>query len=362
LKSNNAIAPTESASPTSIPIAEHHAALVAGKFDAKQVLCTSLGRAQGAWQIAQARPQAAVTCWFLDQYRMKLAHREVSNQGNQANLQLVCQADFPETTFDLAVLPFSTQGEAELTRDLLQAAYQQLAIGGHLITSVNNAADRWLYAQLKLFTNKIEVLRHEAATVYHLTKTAPLKRVRSLGCLFKFRDGENLVQAYSRPGVFSHRHIDPGARQLLGMATLGTQMKVLDIGCGCGTVGLALAQREPSVQIHAVDSNARAVACTLQGSLLNGSSAQVTAELNCDGISSGQASFDLVVANPPYYADFRIADHFVQTAEIALKPGGQLLLVTKAPDWYEERLAGTWRHVKVTPSKQYFVVQATAAD
>ena len=39
--------------------------------------------------------------------------------------------------------------------------------------------------------------------------------------------------------------------------------------------------------------------------------------------------YSLVVGNPPYYSDYRIADVFMETAYRALRPGGRCLMVVK---------------------------------
>ena len=75
----------------------------------------------------------------------------------------------------------------------------------------------------------------------------------------------------SRPGVFSHRKLDLGARALIeslsvpdgkhSWEVVQNGMKVLDLGCGSGAVGFAASARADSVLIHALDANARAVQC-----------------------------------------------------------------------------------------------------
>jgi 16S rRNA (guanine1207-N2)-methyltransferase len=69
-------------------------------------------------------------------------------------------------------------------------------------------------------------------------------------------------------------------------------------------------------------------------------------------------SYDLALANPPYYADFRIAELFVEAAWRALAPGGTLLVVTKQPAWYRERLPAAWRDVAEEFVKNYFIMEA----
>jgi 16S rRNA (guanine1207-N2)-methyltransferase len=269
----------------------------------------------------------------------------------------VCQPDFPENAVDLVLLPFSMRGEAELTRDLLQSTADRLAIGGKLVAATDNPKDDWLRLQLGALFKKVTKHAFEDAVVYAVTKQAPLKKLKDFRAEFVFRDGERLIKAMSRPGVFSHRHIDPGARQLIDAAQVRSGTKLLDIGCGAGTVALALAARESSADVWAIDSNARAVECTRVGTDLNGLG-NVTVLVNATGEYPGEGTFDLALANPPYYGDQEIAARFVAAAHRSLRPGGQLLLVTKSPNWYEEHLAADWRHVRVTPSKRYFVVTA----
>ena len=165
------------------------------------------------------------------------------------------------------------------------------------------------------------------------------------------------MKAVSRPGVFSHRHIDPGARRLLDAAEVAAGERVLDIGCGAGAVGLALAAREPSLAVHAVDSHVRAVDCTAAGALLNGLS-NVTVELNCRGDYLGAGAFDLAVANPPYYADFRIAELFIAAAQRNLRDGGRLILVTKQGERLAAALGAGWDDVEVFDAKGYVVGRA----
>ncbi len=42
----------------------------------------------------------------------------------------------------------------------------------------------------------------------------------------------------TRPGVFSHRELDNGARQLLDSVDVFPSADILDIGCGSGAVAM----------------------------------------------------------------------------------------------------------------------------
>lgn len=355
-------------------IAEQRGWEVAEGFPAHRILCTTLSRAQLAYQRAKRAVETAsesqrgeqkqldlrINAWFIDQYQMhKVREYGVEHYSDAVRriVQLECLPDPAEEKVDLAIVPLHTHGEAEFSRDTLQLMHQRLSSGGTLVASVDNPRDRWLHEQMRDIFSKVTVHTFPDAMVYSAIKQTELKKVKKFECEFAFRDQDKLIYAISRPGVFSHRHIDPGARQLLDTVQVGPKSRVIDIGCGAGTVALALAARDPSLFVHAVDGNARAVQCTEAGALRNALT-NVKVELNAHGTAASKESFDLAVANPPYFADFRIAEHFVETAKKALKPGGQLLLVTKQPQWYEGYMPDRWDDVDIWPSKRYHLVAA----
>jgi 16S rRNA (guanine1207-N2)-methyltransferase len=272
-------------------------------------------------------------------------------------LRIECACDLADGEADIVALPLSASGDAELTRDLIQSGHERLALGGKLYAATDNPDNTWLETELRKIFRKLE--RRPAATgvLYIATKTEPLKKRKNFACEFAFRDRGRLIRAYSRPGVFSHRHIDPGARRLIDWMQIDPGARVLDIGCGSGTVALAAACRADGVTVHAVDSNARAVECTRFGAELNDLT-NLTVELNAEGNYHGAGQYDLALANPPYYSNYRIAQHFLTAGRQALRPGGTMLIVTKQPDWYQQNMPQWFDEVSVTERKGYYLIQA----
>jgi 16S rRNA (guanine1207-N2)-methyltransferase len=329
--------------------------LLATRRDVRRIVGTTVGRAQAAASLAEASSDYDVHAWFLDLFQRQLAADALGDR--LPNLTLACQADLPAGPFQLAIMPLSKSGEAELARDQLQAAALALELGGTLVAAVDNPRDQWLREQLGALFSKVTVQTYDDATVYVARKQAELKKVRDFRCGFTYRDGDQLLRAVSRPGVFAHRRLDPGARQLIDATTIESGTRVLDIGCGAGTVAMALAARDPSISVHAVDSSARAIEATLAGVALNGLT-NVTAELSCDGNYRGAGEYDLAVANPPYYADNRIAELFVGAADRSLRPGGRLVVVAKHPDWYAATMPEQRDDVEHRPAKNYAIITA----
>lgn len=324
--------------------------------ESPKILAFSTGRAQAADWIAQFDSRIEVSVWYLDAHHASNAVSQTRLHRGQMpdNLIVLCLADAPEQSYDVAFATLSSSGESELARDIVQQLYHRLKLDGKLFVSVDNPQDTWVHELLKPYEKKVRVDRFADGTVYQLNKTHELKKQKDYSCQLAFRDCDELIQFVTRPGVFSHRQLDNGARQLLDAIDVYPEAKILEIGCGSGSVSLGLAKRDPSAKIHAVDSNARALDCLRRGMDLNGIT-NITMELNHDGHFEASSGFDMVVANPPYYADFKIASKFLTSAHHALRPGGRLVVVTKQPRWYEENMDQWFVDHEVFPSKRYFI-------
>lgn len=294
----------------------------------KAALVVSPGRAQLASRLFETQRFEGIQAWYLDLHDAAQTAAICDD-----SVDVLCGADLPEDEFQLVALPVLKRAEAELTRDLLQQAHMRLCEGGYLVASVNNPKDNWLHSQLQILFDKVTTVRDTAGCVYWARKTKALRKIRDFSCEFSFRDEERLIQVVSRPGVFSHRRLDSGARQLMLSAEITATDNVMDLGCGAGAVALAAAARTHG-QVFGVDANARAIACLKRGAELNGLD-NIVPIWNADGNLDLPVAIDLVLANPPYFGDDRISQHFVDTGVSVLRPGGALLVVTKSPNWFE---------------------------
>lgn len=319
------------------------------QWDAQRAIVISPGRAQLARHLASEQGVAQVSAWFYDLHDATAAAKVCDE-----NIDILCSGDLPDSETDLVAMPVLRRGEAELTRDLLQQGHERLAMGGYLACSVDNPQDQWLHQQMQALFDKVTCHREDRGCCYWGKKTKPLKKIKDFTCQFAFRDDENrLIQVVSRPSVFSHRRLDPGARQLMLSAEIGPNDQVLELGCGSGAISLASAFHT-SGNVFAVDANARAVECTQRGAQLNNLE-NVHCILNADGNLDLGVPIDLALANPPYFGNDLISKHFVDTAVGVLRPGGALLLVTKQPKWYEEYFQTLLEDIVIFEASRYFV-------
>lgn len=323
----------------------------------ESVLCTSIGRGQIAASLHQHYPQATILCSYLDLYAAEKAHAWLQEQGTPESVIVECSSDFPDEKFDLIAMPVPRRGASELARDLLQEAAFALREDGLLVTATDHPKDEWLRQELKKLFPKVTRTPVNRGVIYQARRKGEVRRPRDFRCEFTFTDQGRVLHLFSRPGVFSHRKLDGGARSLIKSLDVQPGEHLLDLGCGSGAVSVAAATRYPSVHVTAVDSNARAVECTRQSAELNGCT-NIEVQLNADGLLGLEATQDVVVTNPPYYSHFRIAAQFVETAGRVLKRGGRLIVVTKQPTWFEENLPSVFGHIHSEQIGHYSVIRA----
>jgi len=162
-----------------------------------------------------------------------------------------------------------------------------------------------------------------------------------------FRDDSYLVaglptRVFTRPGVFSWDHLDEASALLATVMTVPSDGDVLDLGCGAGVLGAAVAARAPGAHITLVDADCEAVRCAAQTMLATGHGAwRVLASDVTRAVAD--ARFDLVVSNPPFHTgkstDLELPRRFIAESHAVLRPGGRLQLVANRTLPYETELA-----------------------
>ncbi len=166
-------------------------------------------------------------------------------------------------------------------------------------------------------------------------------------------------------GVFSKEGIDFGSRLLIDTVTLpSVDGDIVDVGCGYGPIGLALATLSTTRAIHMVDVNERALFLTKENAKNN--SIENVLVYQSDGLKEVTGSFAMVVTNPPIRAGKKIVHQiFEQAADLLVDQGELWVVIQKkqgAPSAIE-KLQQLFGSVDVvTKKKGYFILQAKKFD
>ncbi len=160
-------------------------------------------------------------------------------------------------------------------------------------------------------------------------------------------------------GVFSRDRIDYGSELLL-RACPDPGGDLLDLGCGCGVLGLGLALRFPGTRPHLSDVNRRALELARENAGSLGLDAEV---LESDGFSAWEGRrFSAVVTNPPIRAGKSVYYPWFAQSRDHLLPGGWFACVVRkgqgGPSVKKEMTAVFGRCDVISKSDGYWVLFA----
>ena len=175
----------------------------------------------------------------------------------------------------------------------------------------------------------------------------------------RFRLLEEEFTLESDRGVFSKEGLDDGTRLLLetiAKAHLGR--KILDLGCGIGSLGLLLAHFDPDRTLTLADVNLRALELCRRNAALLGVEERCEI-LESDVYSHITSTYDTIVTNPPIRAGKRVTYAMYAGALSHLNEDGRLILVIRkkqGADSCQEYLESLFSSVEKVASKKGYRV------
>ena len=168
------------------------------------------------------------------------------------------------------------------------------------------------------------------------------------------------IELVNRGGVFSASSIDIGTRFLLDHLPPASGV-VVDLGCGNGVLGVAMAQQTDAREVHFVDASTRAVDSARASwhandpdALAHFHAAERLAEV------MPRASVDVIVNNPPFHEERAVGDGtawdmFVDAHRV-LRPGGELRVVANRQLGHHSRIRKIFGGCTTVASNRKFVV------
>jgi len=179
---------------------------------------------------------------------------------------------------------------------------------------------------------------------------------------FEFQFKSQNFRFNTLPGVFSSDHLDEGTQFLISYLPENFLGRALDFGCGCGVIGLLLANSS-NCQVNLIDINLNAIqSARKNASVLN--IHNVTIE-PMDGMRKlSPIKFDLIISNPPFHngesIDFSITTAFLHECYQNLSNNGRLMFVSNLFIPYQRMLKGFFHQVNLLASNRKFAIWEAA--
>lgn len=129
----------------------------------------------------------------------------------------------------------------------------------------------------------------------------------------------------SGSGVFARGRLDVGTAVLFRETEAPSEGHVLDLGCGYGVIGLAMAKAVPLANVTAVDVNERALLLANDNARSLGVAGRFVA-VTPEQVPS-DATFDEIWSNPPIRIGKEALHELLLTWLPRLRPGGRMVMV-----------------------------------
>ncbi|GGQ22782.1 methyltransferase [Streptomyces mutabilis] len=162
-------------------------------------------------------------------------------------------------------------------------------------------------------------------------------------------------------GVFCADRLDIGTRFFLGhLPDGGGFRRVVDLGCGNGVVGTAVALADPDAEVLFTDESFQAVASAEATYEASGAAGRAEFRVG-DGLAGvPDGSVDLVLNNPPFHSHQATTDatarRMFSGARRVLRPGGELWVVGNRHLGYHVALRRLFGNSELVASDPKFVV------
>ena len=320
-----------------------------------------MGAPGTAADLVAAIAREDTVCYQMDRYQADQLKARLAEKNLRTAVESTPDVwDLP-ARFGSVVFPSSERGERELKIDLVEQSFHVLQDHG-LFAVLSPIAKEQLYVPLlkKIYGKPAFVVGDGGTTVW-ANRTGDKKRRRHEVTFNAKLHGSEYIPFISRPGVFSYGQLDDGTKSLLDVLETQQGQRIVELGCGCGAAGIIAALRSgPHTHLTLADSNCRAVAIAE----LNARNHQLTdfvAVVTTDFGTLPAGEYDLVLANPPYFAQHSISQMFIERAHALMRRGGKLYLVTKHLDAVEPMLEEYFPPALILERRGYAVIVATKA-
>ena len=327
-------------------------------------VCVALGPPWPVANMVKALGGADATCYQQDLHQADRLRECLAELAAPAEVVVGPDLwDLP-AKFNTVIFPAAAHADRDLKIDIVEQAYHVLQPDGVLLSLSEHekeSAFRTWHKNVFGKSSQSPASDLGVAVWSHRKPTEIEKKRRRHEVAYHARTGDGAPMNFvSRPGTFSYGRFDDGSRAMLEVADIKPGDAVLDLGCGNGAIGcLAAPKCGPTGSVTFIDSNVRALDLAKLNATANGvTNARFIAATRLEGLAANE--FDVILANPPYYAKTEITRLFIQGAQDLLKRGGRYLIVTKMPTAVVPMIFQTFGDCSVIENRGYSVVMAEA--
>ena len=166
---------------------------------------------------------------------------------------------------------------------------------------------------------------------------------------------------HSTWGLFSPRQVDEGSMLLIEHFEVSSDDSTMDLGCGYGAIGLAIAKQTPCGVVHLVDKDFVAVEYARKNADLNGITNCQVYLSNAFREAPRNIRLNNVVANLPAKTGKEMLLLILHDAYHRLAPGGRIAVVTISGlrKWIRRNFEDVFgNYTKLKQGKSYTVAVA----
>jgi 16S rRNA (guanine1207-N2)-methyltransferase len=140
---------------------------------------------------------------------------------------------------------------------------------------------------------------------------------------FTLRIGGAELTFLSNAGMFSHGEPDPNSLMLIREVKAQKGVKLLDLGCGYGLIGVTLGKLY-NIDVTMSDVNGAALSYAEKNAEINGICGRY---FKSDGYSEITNSFDIITLNPPIHAGKEVCYRLYEETACHLNEDGSFYIV-----------------------------------